>query len=91
MFSQVPICALNQPDRNYVTTEIKGADCHACLNSASVSGMERVRNTWLWITKPQLRTQQYVSQAYQTLQTIIKLTLESQVAQAWNMSIGIVA
>ena len=30
---------------NYVTTEIKGADCHACLNSASVFGMERVRNT----------------------------------------------
>ena len=28
---------------NYVTTEIKGADCHACLNSASLGSMERVR------------------------------------------------
>ena len=45
MFSQVPIYALNQPDRNHVTTEIKGADCQAYLNSASLFGIERVRNT----------------------------------------------
>ena len=43
------------------------------------------------MAKPQLRIQQYVSlQAYQTLQTIIKLTLEAEVAKAWNMSIDIV-
>ena len=28
---------------------------------------------YLWIKKSQLRVQQYVSQAYQTLQTIINL------------------
>ena len=42
---------------------------------------------YLWMTKPEPLVQQYVSQAYQTLQTIIKLILEAQVVQNWNMSI----
>ena len=40
-------------------------------NSASLFGMQIEK--YLWMTKPQLLVQQCVSQAYQTLQTIIKL------------------
>ena len=40
-------------------------------NSASLFGMQIEK--YLWMTKPQPLVQQYVSQAYQTLQTIIKL------------------
>ena len=39
--------------------------------SASLFGMQIEKH--LWMTKPQSLVQQYVSQAYQTLQTIIKL------------------
>ena len=78
MFSQVPVYARNQPDliRRLIIRHHRDnwRDLRFILfhsNSAFLFVMEIEK--YLWITKSQLRVQQYVSQAYQTLQTIIKL------------------
>ena len=91
MFSQVPICALSQPDPITSPQRLKGL----IVTPVWIPRPYPVWKSEKYLTVNNKTTASYLTifvyQAYQTLQTIIKLILEAQVAQAWNMSIGIVA